>query len=171
MNKRLMFAIAAMVSVGILMVGCGKKVGEKAAEKLLEKAIEKQGGGKAKVDITDGSMKVVTDKGEVSASYGAKVEVSKDWPADVPVYKNGTVTSSMKVPEGFHVIMNTSDSQDKVIENMKSDLTSKGWTEEASINLEQQKTASFKKEERRVMVTTLTDGGKTLVTITVAKGG
>jgi hypothetical protein len=170
MKKQLVLTVAAMVSVGLFVAGCGKKVGEKAAEKLIEKAIEKETGGKAKVDISGNSVKVVTDKGEATVDYGGNVAMPKDWPADVPTYKNGTVMSSMKTPEGSQILMQSKDSADKIVESIKASMTAKGWTEETSVNIQQQKMVSFKKENRQVVVTASPDGGQTLVGMTVSAG-
>ena len=69
--------VVGLVSVALLILtGCGKKPEEKIAEKI----IEQNTGGKAKVDITDQSVKVETEEGTMNMTTGKSAKIPESFP-------------------------------------------------------------------------------------------
>jgi hypothetical protein len=158
-------------SLVLACAGCGQKAGEKFAEKMMEKAIEKEHGGHAKVDLSQGSVKVTTDQGESVATYGAGASVPRDFPEDVPVYGGAKVMTSASTPEGHLLTLTTKDAVQKVIESYQSSLSAKGWKQEGLVDMGEQKSLAFKKGERAVAIVVASSGeGGSLITLSAAKG-
>ncbi len=156
-----------LVCLCVAVAGCGKAA-EKIGEKMAESAIERETGGKAKVDIQGDSMKVVTKDGEHTVTVGDKAAAPKDFPSDVAIYEGAKITASVSVPDGMQVHMQTKDSPDKVIASYQA-MTKDGWTQEALMDMGEQKTLSLKKGERTVVVMASLQDKMTTVMLTVPK--
>jgi len=143
--------IVVPVLLAVLIVGCGK-ASEKVAEFAMEKAIEKDGGGKAKVDLTqDGKMTITSDKGDVQIDASGAASVPEGFPEDVMVYA-GKITTAMKMPEGFMVTIETDDAVEKVVAAYNEAMKAKGWTQENSLALGEQTMLGYKKDARTTAV-------------------
>lgn len=164
-----------VAAVALCFFGCGKRLSEKAAEKLAEKAIEKQmekdGGGKAKVDISNGKMSVKNSKGEevqVDASGGAKIP--DGFPKDVYVYEGAKITTSMKNGKVFSLIMESSDPAAKVIEKTKAKMTSNGWKETATLDTGGSTMLGYDKEPLKMTVNVASQDKKTMIILSIDEG-
>jgi hypothetical protein len=130
-------AVVVTISLGLFMLfslsSCGarEKATEKIVEGAIEEAIEDESGGK--VDITEDTMTVKTDEGETV--FSSKAELPEGFPADVPLYPDMTITSSMKSLEDnkevFYITADISAPSDEVVSWYKNNLT--GWKIDSEI--------------------------------------
>jgi hypothetical protein len=121
--------IGALVLVAVgLMFTAGCK-GKSLSEKIAEKAIEKASGGKAKVDVGSGSLKIQTKEGEVE--IGAASKWPSEIPEDVPKFEAGQFESStrMSVENGTSWIMGIKDVEADAVAGYVQALKDAGWKE------------------------------------------
>lgn len=115
-------------------VGC-KRLAERAAEKAEEKAIEKGTGGQVSINGQKGTMTIVTDAGAVTMGETAKIP--DDFPKNVPVYPGATPKVAVKSAQGgkdtWSVVLETTDSKDKVVAYYKANLS--GFTQASSMDV------------------------------------
>ncbi len=149
----------------LVVMGCGKE----AAEKKIEKAIEKETGGRAEVDLDDEKVTIETKDGEFSMSAGKSAKLPEDFPSDVYVYKGAAVAMSMEVPKGKLITLITDDDLDKVMKKCGKELTSKGWSQKAKMDLGEQKTIMYQKNNRMVNVMAVKVDGSTHIRLTVSE--
>jgi hypothetical protein len=76
--------------------------------------------------------------------------------------------SSMTVPKGSHLVLETKDSADKILDAYKNKMTAEGWQEESSMNQSGVSMLSFKKSERTAAVVIMTADNKTTIQLTVS---
>jgi len=124
----------------------------------------------------DGSKTIKSDYGSVTTSN----ELPKNWPSDAPTYKNATISQStssdMMGTNGSTVSFTTSDNTQTILDFYKKELTASGWlslypgkpitgTQMGAII-----TLMAKKGDRTfsVMITTNTETGKQVVTVSTA---
>ncbi|MCX7048200.1 MAG: hypothetical protein NTX50_22290 [Candidatus Sumerlaeota bacterium] len=170
-------ALAAMACILAYGAACGKKEDKSAAsnliaQKAMEKAIEKQSGGKAQVDLSKQQMKIKTKEGAEAAFSGgaAGVEIPKDFPKDVLVYKGAKAITTVKDKKNFMLMLESADAVKTVAAAYKSDAKKQGWNEETSVESEKNIMLSFKKktEKRALMIGLNGEDGKTGITLNVA---
>lgn len=123
----------------------------------------------------DGSTTYKSDYGTVTTNSNT---LPKNWPSDVPVYTNGTISQStssdMMGTNASQVTFTTSDSTQTILDFYKGGLASSGWvslypgkpitgTQMGTIT-----TLMAKKDSKTfsVMITTNKETGKQVVTIT-----
>ena len=159
--------IICLLCLVFMLAGCGKSPEEKA----IEKAVEKSTGSDAKVDLSDKGMQISgkTEEGAFSLSTGEGTEIPKDFPADVLVYRPSKVGAAMNMPEGQSLTLTTSDDSTKVGETYKREMTAKGWSEQASMNMGAQSMLVYEKEERVAHITIAPMDGETQITVMVTK--
>ena len=162
--------------VGLIVAGLGvsggcKKSSESLAEKLAEKAIEKSSGGKAKVDISGGTVKVQTKDGEMVATSGANASVPDDFPKDVLVLDGAKVLASVKVPDGFAVTMETKEASESVVKKYADAMKAHGWAETATVKMGEGVMLAYGKEKegRTTSVMISKDSHATQLQLTVMK--
>jgi len=159
--------IICLLCLILMLAGCGKSPEEKA----IEKAVEKSTGADAEVDLSNKGMKISgkTEEGAFSLSTGEGTEIPKDFPADVLIYRPSKVGSAMNMPEGQSIALTTSDDSTKVAETYKREMTAKGWSEQASMNMGAQSMLVYEKEERVAHITIAPMDGETQITVMVTK--
>jgi hypothetical protein len=144
---------------------CGKKISEKiaekVAEKVAEKAMEHDGGGKADVDISKGTVKIKTKDGEATFSGGDASAVPSDFPSDVPIHKGSTVLSSMLSNDGTMVMLETADNAEKVMAGYKEKLLGDGWKQESAVDLGGGKILTVEKDGRKATISVSGEGSAT----------
>ncbi len=167
-----LFAITGAIVAGVT-VGFGASSpygnfgGSKVAEKMIEASLAKQGV-KARVDTAEGKVTMETKEGTATYAAGADVKIPNDFPKDVFVYGGAKVLSSMTVPNGCHLMLETKDSADKVLDAYKSKMTAADWKEESSMNQTGVSMLSYKKSERTAAVVIMTADNKTTIQLTIS---
>ncbi len=122
---------AAAVALSLVAAGCGGD----SAENLAEKAIEEASGGSADVDISDGTMKITTDTGNVVVSgdqdgvtvesdegtfqAGANVKLPDGFPDAVPL-PEGELTTAVKSNDTFALSYNVDDAEQAFMDYVKA---------------------------------------------------
>jgi hypothetical protein len=145
-NKtNLVCALCLMVA----LAGCGRK----AQEKRIEKAIEKETGGKAHVDLSEESINIKTEDGELNISGGKAAKIPDDFPSDIHVYKGAKVVSTVQAPDGMTVSLLSKDTPKNIADAYKTTMTAEGWTLETSMNMGAQQMLMFAKDDRAATVT------------------
>lgn len=161
------YLVVVLAGVCLVLTGCGKKVSEKLAEKMIESAAAKDGV-KADVDISGDKVTVKTKDGTTTYAAGAGAKVPENFPKDVYIYSGATVLSSVSVPDGFTVMLQTKDASDKVVSTLKSKLTADGWKEEMTMNQGEVVILGYKKGERSAVVNVTSANNVTQIGLTVA---
>ena len=161
MKRIILCAVACSL---VAYIGCGKK----AEEKVIEKIIEKESGGKADVDISDESISIKTEDGEATLHAGENVKLPADFPKDILVYKGADVKMTMEVPQGKSVTFLTKDDVSKVAEAYKKEMAGKGWKKEMAMDMGEQTSLIFKKDERMAQIMIGKEDDKTMINIITA---
>jgi hypothetical protein len=165
--KRTVCIVMGMTMVSCLVLAGCKKAGEKVAEKAIEAGMAKEGVN-AKVDASGGKVTIQTKEGTAVYAGGKGATVPENFPKDVYVYEGAAIIASVSVPDGFNLVMETSDSADKVLAAMKSKMTGFGWKEEMTMNQGKTSLVSYKKGERMAMFNVAADK-KTQITLTATE--
>ncbi len=170
-NQWYVLLSAVLAGAALVFTGCGKggeKTSEKVAEKLVERSLKKSGAKDADVDMAKGKMKFKTNEGEFEMDTGAGVALPADFPKDVASVKAAKVQMAMKTPQGFLVQMRASDDKAKVAEAFGEDMQAKGWEQEASVEMDDVSSRSFKKNKRQVTLVASKGDEGTEIMLTVA---
>jgi ABC-type enterochelin transport system substrate-binding protein len=150
--KTLAFSLLpAALCAALVFSGC-KKASESVTEKIIEKSLSRSGEAGAKVDISKGKMSIKTDKGEMEVNTGGSVKLPADFPKDVYVAKGASVQTAMKTPEGFMLQMQSAQKRSEIAEAYGAEMKAQGWEQEASMDMENVSSRTFKKEKRQVAV-------------------
>jgi hypothetical protein len=151
----------------LMLAGCGRSTNEA----IIEKQIEEATGSDADVDISGDSFKISqkTEDGEFSVSSGEGTEIPEDFPDDVLIYRPSSVKMSMNVPEGQSLTLISGDDSKKILETYKREMTAKGWSEQASMNMGSQLMLTYKKEDRIANVTIAPSDGESQIMLIVGK--
>jgi len=171
MKRQSMRAALTLAMTALLLSGC-KKASDETMEKLTEKAIEKSmknsGAKDAKVDLSNGKMKIATEDGEVEMSTGDSVSLPADFPKDVHVIKGAKVQMAMKVPQGQMVQLQLSQSVKQVASVYDTEMKAQGWTQEAAMDMGEAHSAVYHKDKRQVslMISKTDDGSEVMITET-----
>jgi hypothetical protein len=149
-----------------LLNGCGDSV----EEKVIEKKIEKETGAKTEVDLSEKGMKITgaTEGEKYSVTTGDATEIPKDFPEDVPLYHPSKAVGAVEVTGGYSVSLTTGDDIAKVASSYKEQMTSQGWSEQASMNMSGQTILVYEKEGRATNIAVMAQDGETRITVTVA---
>ncbi len=164
---KLWVAWAAVTALAVAM-GCGRSR-EKTAEKALEKMIEAQTGGKASVDLSQGRMTVKTDDGELTAATGAAAKIPEDFPKDVFVPADASVRMVSRMPNTMMVWMAVRPSPAQVCQRIGTEMATRGWEKEMSMETDESQSLGFKKQDRRVLYTATRDEEGTQVTVVISR--
>ena len=174
MKKSSGVVLGVLVCSVVMVSGCGKPkktMSEKISESLAEKAIEmsmKAEGASAKVDLSKGTMTVTTKDGETAVVSGEGASVPADFPKDVYVIKGAKIQTSLKTPDGYMLSMQVDQSVAKLAATYETELKAQGWTQEASFDMGDSRSLSYKKDERQVAIVMNRSDESTAVMITVA---
>ena len=165
-------AVCGVLVAGLVVCDGCRRAGKSLSERIAEKAIEAQNGGKASVDIQSGKMTIKTKDGTAEFSGGGGAKVPADFPADVALPKGGNVVMSMHQQNSYVVTMEVSQAMEKTYETLAAQMKEQGWSEDATVNLAEARTGSFKKASRQAQIMVAkTDKGSTVsVTVTDSKG-
>lgn len=157
--------------VWVLMAGCScsEKAEESIAEKAIEKAIEAQTGEKADIDVDKESMRIKTKDGEMTMTAGKSAKLPDNFPKDIPLYGGAALDMVMEVPQGYSISFATRDEVSKVSQWYLKEMSSQGWTKEASMDMGDQKMLMFKKDERGVNLVIAPDEEQTRVSLNTEK--
>ena len=176
MKQVAVVVLGVIVCSAVLVSGCGrakKSMSEKLSEKIAEKAIAmniKDSEGKdAKVDIKDGKMTIKTKDGETSFASGDGASVPADFPKDVYVVKGAKIQMSMKTPDGYALSMKVDEAAAKLAATFEAEMKAQGWNQEASFDMGEARSLSYKKGERQVAIVMSKSDKATEVMITVAE--
>lgn len=146
--------VAIVVILLFIPAAACKKAAEKIAEKAIEKAIESESGEKVDIDISGESMTIASkEKGEeinmqfsegkmtatsgdksFEYSHGEEIELSKDFPGDIPIYPDANLLSQMKMgPDRQRVIFSCDDTSMEVYEFYLKRMPQKDWEIKAEV--------------------------------------
>jgi hypothetical protein len=151
----------------LVLSGCGKS----PEEKILEEQIEAATGADAEIDLSNERMNISgkTEDGSFSISSGEGTDVPENFPSDVLVYKPSKVQATMDMPQGHSLTLSTTDDGKKVQDAYKSEMTSKGWSEQASINMGSRSMLTYKKEDRVAQITISPSDNETQILVIVGE--
>lgn len=154
----------------LAVAACGNAV-EGLAEGAVERAIENELGESADVSINEDSFTVDTEEGSITAGAGS---VPDDFPADVPLV-DGEVSFSQRLDSpdglGWMVVITTPGDPAVLVEQVRGDLETSGFTVDEASEFAQGEGASGtvigEKGDLTAFVLVSGDGSSTQVTYTV----
>jgi hypothetical protein len=168
----LLFAAVALVA-SLPACLCGRvkeRLAEKAAEAAFEAAADDGKGGKAKIDISKGTLTITDGKGGggmFAAGAGAKLPDS--WPKDFPLASGAKVTFALDTPNGASVTYETADPPAKVYEYYASTMPGQGWKINVRTSSDDGGTLMMTKDPKRSATVVVSGtGGKTSVVLSAA---
>jgi hypothetical protein len=157
-------ALVTLLAVAVLMSGCAQILGQAA-----KGAVESATG--VKVDASGNSVSVQgSDGSSMSSTQG---EIPEGFPADMPVYEPGTVTTGIvTVASGgktFMLGIDTEDAAADVFSWYETELAGKDWVLKTTMKTEDGGLLSGEKGSTvfTVAVTAASSGEKTGIAITV----
>ena len=111
--KRLLIA----ASLVLALTGC-----QKIKDLMGKKAVDADDGGQVvRMNGEEGTVVAVKSGDMGTPTAGNKLPA--DWPADLPPYPGATIKAAMSTPAGKSLVMETTDSQDKVHDFYKSKMS------------------------------------------------
>lgn len=155
----------ALFAVALVFIsGCGA-----ANNFVAEKAMEAASGGKAKVDVNGNAVTVKTADG--TATWG-DTKLPDNWPSDAPVYPGTKVayagsSNQTNGQSGSMVMLQSTDSGDKVVEFYKKELATQGWKIEGTFSADGTTTFMATKDTRALSMSVAMSDGETVITMTV----
>jgi hypothetical protein len=132
MNK----TIAVLTAVALLFVfsACGKKTEEK-------------------VDFSKEQVKIKNQNGEAVVSAMGNAQIPADFPKDIYVYPNTKILISQKAGKNFHLLLESEDAVETVINTYKQKMRGEGWKESNVISMGATGIFTYEKENRTAIVT------------------
>lgn len=86
--------------------------------------------GNIKIDEKSGTVEI--SSGDGKQTFSTKSDLPENYPSDIPIYPNSTVTfSAANTDAGNSVTWQSSESRDKVVEYFESKLSEQGWSKQA----------------------------------------
>jgi hypothetical protein len=125
--------------------------------------------GKIKVDEKGGSVEISSEDGK--QTFSTNSDLPDNYPSDIPIYPNSTVTSSVtNGEEGSLVTWQSSDSLEDVSNYFEKELANQGWSKtEGETSFFGQGIGHAEKSGRTLfyVITTTTEDGKQMTSIAV----
>ncbi len=158
MKTMLWLTCSIMMGMALAISGCGKKVAEQTTEKAIETSMRQNGAENAHVDISNGGMKIKSDKGEMEiAGEGGSASIPADFPTDVFVDTKAKVQVAMKTPEGFVLTLVSNGSLADTAKEYDDKIKAQGWKQDSSMDMGKVHTYVYKKEDRGLTVLASSD--------------
>ena len=158
-NRLLPIVLTCLVALS----GCGKSPQEKA----IEKSIEENTGSPASVKMSDDGVSIRTSKGELAT--GSAAQIPAGFPKDIYVYKGAKVLSSMTMPGGQMLTLETADPLARVAEAYQKEMTAAGWKQVMAMDNGDSRMLSYARDKLSAQVT-ISAGSDAQTTITVMAG-
>ena len=169
----LLLASAALLVASLPACLCGRvkeRLAEKAAEAAFEAAADDGKGGKAKIDLSKGTLTVTDGKGGggvFAAGPGTKLPAS--WPKDFPLAAGAKVTFALDTPNGASVTYETADAPAKVYDYYAKEMPGQGWKINVRTQSDDGGTLMMTKDPKRSATVVVSgSGGKTSVVLSAA---
>ncbi|QIL19518.1 hypothetical protein [Thermomonas sp. HDW16] len=160
-SHKLLFA---MLVVGVFALPGCKRAGEAIAEKTMEHA----SGDKVDIEQNGDTVSIKTDKGEMkvaTAQDGASVALPADFPTDVFLPEQRTISSAMDMGGMKAVNIATSASPAQVSADVEKTMQAQGWKREMSMQTgADSSTLIYSKDKRQAVYQMMKaeDGGTQL---------
>jgi len=158
---------ASLLAIILAAGGCGQ-----SDEEQVEEAIERDSGGEASVSIDEESFSIQTGEGSFRIDQGGGLELPENFPDDVPVMDDASISMSTAADEMVQVMFSVDEPLDEVLEHYKEEMADNDWTSESSVQTPEGSMLSFTKDENRTAVITVNrDGEKTQVNLMIETRG
>ena len=163
--------LVALVAGVIALPGC-----KRASEAIAEKAIEHASGDKVDIDQDGDTVKIKTDKGEMTvatAQDGGSVALPADFPSDVFLPEQRTVSSAMDMGGMKAVNISTGAALAQVSADVEKTMQAQGWKREMSMQTSaDSSTLIYSKDKRQAVYQLIKaeDGGTQLAVRTGGEG-
>lgn len=166
-NKAFGLILAFVLILAI--TACGKNREEKSLEKSLEKKIEQSSGGRVKVDLSQEQIKIKDQHGEATVSSKGMAQIPADFPKDVYVHPNTKILIAQTVDGGFHLLLESTEAPEPLINTYKGKMKAEGWKETNAITMGATGIFTYEKGNRKAMVTiSQSEKGKTGIQVQVS---
>jgi hypothetical protein len=169
MVNKLLFSILATALL-FSFSSCGKNTEEKTMEKTTEKMIDQSSGGKVKVDLSQEQIKIKDQHGEAVISAKGNGQIPADFPKDVYVHPNTKVLIAQTVDGGFHLLLESKEDPEPLVNTYKGKMKTDGWKETNAISMGATGIITYEKDNRRALVTiSQSEKGKTGIQLQIHK--
>lgn len=168
MSKQGKLIVGIVVAIVVVSAGCNLIL-KNVSEQVVENAMERASGGKADVDMKNGSMTIKTEEGTMTTGN----KLPENWPTDIPMYAGATVQFGGAAngmagdAGGMAVVMMSEDATADVAAYYKSSLAKDGWTVKSTMEAQGSTIYLAEKAGRTISVTVTGASGQTTITIGV----
>ena len=167
MNKKQSFSLLFIFLLSFYGFGCNpfssyqKKAQDSMVDSLTEKIINKATDGKVNIDVRHGGKDfTIKSKDGGSFSVGEKLELPKDFPKEIPIYKNlelkGINTSNQN--KTIIATFNSLDSAKEISNWYKQKLTDQGWKDESNLGYDDYHMNHYKKDNKEINIALISTG-------------
>lgn len=177
---RIRLAVVLMMVGAVVLTGCGGKKEEaksapedvdvapaqqaedETAAAIVSKAMSMASGEDVKVKVDGDKVTFTAEQGDVTIQGGEGTELPKDFPEDMPVYKNAVILhTATSGKDMFTVSLQSKDPVKTVSDFYKSTMESKGWESQTTMDMPNRSILAYKKGNRvaSLMIAADNDGG------------
>ncbi len=167
----LLFTVVALVA-SLPSCLCGRvreRLAQKAAEEAFSVAADDGKGGKAKIDLSKGTITISDSKGGGAMAFGGGAKLPDTWPKDFPLAGGAKVTFALDTPNGASVTFETADPPAKVYDYYATTMPKEGWKINVRTSSDDGGTLMMTKDPKRSATVVVSgSGGKTSVVLSAA---
>lgn len=150
-----------------LLAGCGKSPGDALAEKALSAIASQQSGKKVEVKKDGDSMVIQTEQGTISMAGGDNLKLPADFPVDVYLPKDYTVTAVLDMGNARNIGLRVPAAPGSLFEAAKASMKTQGWEAMMAMQGADGGLLTFRKGSRMTSFTFGQDGEATAMNVQV----
>ncbi len=158
----------ATVLALVLNIGCGKAE-DATVEQAVERAVENSTGGEAGVDVSEEGMEISStdEDGTYTWKGGDKAEIPEGFPDDVYVYEGAEILMASEAPGSFMLALSTDAALSTVVETYQKEMSSAGWTQVMSNQMDGGQMLVYAIDDRSANVTIFDEDGVRKISLSV----
>ncbi len=163
-------SIGSVLAILILAGGgCTQSLANQAVERVVENKIESESGQSVDVDFGEDSVSFSDDESGASGTFGTDVKLGDDFPSDIPLPNDISVTGVANSPDGVWVSYTTNQSGADLQAWYEFELKADDWSLQGSFindSAGNSGTALYEKDGVSIGVITTDSDGTTTVMVT-----
>lgn len=154
-----------MLAAVLVLAACGKSPGEALAEKALSAIASQQAGKKVDVQKNGDTVVIQTEKGTISMTGGDHASLPKDFPSDVFLPKDYTVTAVLDMGGSRNIGLRTATPPSALIADTGAMMKAHGWEQTLAMQQDDGGLLSYRKGSRMAAFTFGRDGDATAMNV------
>jgi ABC-type Fe3+-hydroxamate transport system substrate-binding protein len=148
-----------------LLAGCGKSPAEALAEKAVSAIASQQAGKKVEVQKNGDTVVIQTEQGTVSMTGGDNVKLPKDFPSDVFLPKDYTVTAVLDMGQARNIGLRTATPPGDLFAEAGAMMKAHGWEQTLAMQQADGGLLAYRKGARMASLTFGRDGEATAMNL------